>query len=1301
LGLFMDTLRFSIEDGPTIVVEAAIGQTSSSSSGDLEQEVEANVKTFHKLLRVADSVGGLKSQKAPVISRGGNKILSFSSASSYKQEMVYNDILILREDEVFVIPQWVGRESNQMSRSVKSNAYMETSSGKCSDSCVSDAKCAIKPVFLDWDQISADIHTLDTADADHQAEIVSLITKKKENLYVDDSFDDWTTFVLWDEDGNVDDDDDDGVVRRFDSPSDRLCRLFFAPMFEDDIRDCNDFKRLLDQTRTDSGIETVEKLEIGVVSNRDSNSTFSEQMKTMTREEKIRYQQGQKLARLRNINVGFNAAASMETMIARSMRRDFGGAMSGRSRLLGSVWHFPMAKQHRNCKPDLSIKELRNYHSPRLTKRHKMKPWNITIQTESHLIASHPDTKGKLGSRLEDVSVLTGDFICIEYSEERPPVMTNMGMGSKVVNYFRPPEDGSTGDTSSESLDEANQEQEQEETSTSLKQKQLPKHIRLLEQHRGSQEKEGAAAPLTEVGKLEVLDSTEDFEFLGQLKPGQLQMCIKNQTYRAPLFPHNTPSTDFLMVPFLIENRRREKNLYELRPIPKIYLAGQMEPLIKVSKPSNKITDDMSKIILLHILRILEQREEVGSTCLSSEVQSRFMTALNTSRHPLNENQLRKLMRTVADERGAGEWILKDSYEDYERSDDVAKDFNPETVCALESTLSADFILENLGIENLDLSRLEAWLHRMQGLWNFKQKQIHNAESMGRALSDSNERKKKINELVEILRKESLLIERKKNAGQYIFERLICAPWNTTDAFVNHKDYMELIGPADPSGCGEGYCYFKRVKQGLQTGNKNQKRAGTENDLRKVTVPQAVKFLVALGVDKKQAEKMKRWDRIFLIRDIANKQQNSGQIPEDLKKYVREDKIVLSAVDSGEGGESYKEICHNIWEKQIEALSNQAIPQDSDDDESDSEDDDIDLARMEQEANETSNKANLDMQRQVSDETAAQIRQIENDRAAFESIRRLQRNFSAGATLMDAGVRTALSESLKTWKRPAYVTKRTRRVVRSDGTESIEVKYIFDQSKSLDSNDVYRPRRRSSSVVMHRSGTCDSDVDDLEEEPIMASDVTNNPPALNFQMILSKAKRGREEDVADFEGFRGRRERGSAAAVVDMNARLPKVQFASRLDEIVMEQWRSKKAIVFRERVPKTVVAYYQKIENPICLRDVRNKIGNFEYTTVRAFMDDIELLATNAKTFNGPNHKISKDGESILKAIRADINHDKDHGLPDKLRLLEDCIKAKYVFIFPSVQFSYAFSSLLYYLCATNKILTLASSLLLVHILL
>ena len=85
----------------------------------------------------------------------------------------------------------------------------------------------------------------------------------------------------------------------------------------------------------------------------------------------------------------------------------------------------------------------------------------------------------------------------------------------------------------------------------------------------------------------------------------------------------------------------------------------------------------------------------------------------------------------------------------------------------------------------------------------------------------------------------------------------------------------------------------------------------------------------------------------------------------------------------------------------------------------------------------------IDVDSLSSDETAAQIRQIENDRAAFESIRRLQRNFSAGATLMDAGVRTALSESLKTWKRPAYVTKRTRRVVRSDGTESIEVKYIF------------------------------------------------------------------------------------------------------------------------------------------------------------------------------------------------------------------------------------------------------------------
>jgi hypothetical protein len=49
-----------------------------------------------------------------------------------------------------------------------------------------------------------------------------------------------------------------------------------------------------------------------------------------------------------------------------------------------------------------------------------------------------------------DLSLLTGDFVVIEYIEEKPPVVLNVGMASSIVNYYRTQVDegasGSAGD---------------------------------------------------------------------------------------------------------------------------------------------------------------------------------------------------------------------------------------------------------------------------------------------------------------------------------------------------------------------------------------------------------------------------------------------------------------------------------------------------------------------------------------------------------------------------------------------------------------------------------------------------------------------------------------------------------------------------------------------------------------------------------------------------------------------------------------------------------------------------------------
>ena len=44
---------------------------------------------------------------------------------------------------------------------------------------------------------------------------------------------------------------------------------------------------------------------------------------------------------------------------------------------------------------------------------------------------------------------------------------------------------------------------------------------------------------------------------------------------------------------------------------------------------------------------------------------------------------------------------------------------------------------------------------------------------------------------------------------------MLCAPWNTTKAFVEAmkgKHQLQVTGPADPTGCGEGFSYTKMPK---------------------------------------------------------------------------------------------------------------------------------------------------------------------------------------------------------------------------------------------------------------------------------------------------------------------------------------------------------------------------------------------------------------------------------------------------------------------------------------------------------
>jgi hypothetical protein len=67
-----------------------------------------------------------------------------------------------------------------------------------------------------------------------------------------------------------------------------------------------------------------------------------------------------------------------------------------------------------------------------------------------------------------------------------------------------------------------------------------------------------------------------------------------------------------------------------------------------------------------------------------------------------------------------------------------------------------------------------------------------------------------------------------------------------------------------------------------------------------------------------------------------------------------------------------------------------------------------------------------------------------------------------------------------------------------------------------------------------------------------------------------------------------------ATVATNVNIRMPHVRLAAKFEKELMIVWKKKQASWFRDPVPDSVAGYYDMIKNPICLRDIRNKIGTF-----------------------------------------------------------------------------------------------------------
>ena len=73
-------------------------------------------------------------------------------------------------------------------------------------------------------------------------------------------------------------------------------------------------------------------------------------------------------------------------------------------------------------------------------------------------------------------------------------------------------------------------------------------------------------------------------------------------------------------------------------------------------------------------------------------------------------------------------------------------------------------------------------------------------------------------------------------------------------------------------------------------------------------------------------------------------------------------------------------------------------------------------------------------------------------------------------------------------------------------------------------------------------------------------------------------------------------------------------------------------ARMFVDPVDKLVHDYYQVVQEPICLEDIRRKLKERKYRRVKEWESDMRLVLKNARKFNGMTHPVSRLCEVMIK---------------------------------------------------------------------
>ncbi|ESP02189.1 hypothetical protein LOTGIDRAFT_212720 [Lottia gigantea] len=464
----------------------------------------------------------------------------------------------------------------------------------------------------------------------------------------------------------------------------------------------------------------------------------------------------------------------------------------------------------------------------------------------------------------QDLTAMDGEVILCEFSEEFPPLMMQVGMATKMKNYYKrkPGKDSNP--------------------------------------------------PQFPYGELAYAHTSP---FLGAIQPGVCIQALENNMFRAPIYQHVKPSTDFLVI--------RNRQNFHIREVDGLYCVGQECPLYEVPGPNSKRANNFVRDFLqVFIYRLFWKSRDNPKRIKMEDIKRAFPSH--------SESSIRKRLKLCADFKRTGMdsnwWVIKPDFR-LPTEEEIRAMVSPEQCCSYYSLIAAEQRLKDAG---------------------------YGEKSMFAPEEDNEE-----------------------EAQMKIDDEVRTAPWNTTRAYISAvkgKCLLKLTGVADPTGCGEGFSYVK-VPNKPQPKEQEAKDTpvkrtvtGTDADLRRLNLKDAKNMLRKFGLAESDIKKLSRWEVIDVVRTMSTQQAKAGT-EAGMSKFARGNRFSVA-----EHMERYKEECQRIFDLQNRILGSSEVL--STDDEWSSEDSEYEEMSKNIESMLSNKKTSSQLSREREEQERKELRQM-------------------------------------------------------------------------------------------------------------------------------------------------------------------------------------------------------------------------------------------------------------------------------------------------------------------------------------